>query len=40
MVGFFPENELPTLSIERNTKSQIELAFKSQKSPKEPVYLD
>ncbi|MED3550244.1 NUDIX hydrolase [Cytobacillus praedii] len=39
-VGFFSENELPTLSIERNTKSQIEMIFRSLKNPEDPVYLD
>ena len=39
-VGFFSEKELPTLSIERNTKSQIEMIFMSLKNPEDPVYLD
>jgi ADP-ribose pyrophosphatase YjhB (NUDIX family) len=39
-VEFFSENELPTLSIERNTKSQIEMVFRSLKNPENPVYLD
>jgi ADP-ribose pyrophosphatase YjhB (NUDIX family) len=39
-VGFFAENELPPLSTARNTKSQIELAFKYLKNPHEIVYFD
>lgn len=39
-VEFFAENELPTLSIARNTASQIELAFKHLYNPEEPVYFD
>lgn len=39
-VGFFSENELPTLSIERNTKSQIEMLFRNLENPNETVYLD
>ncbi|WP_059174045.1 NUDIX hydrolase [Bacillus sp. FJAT-27445] len=39
-VGFFSENGLPPLSIERNTKSQIQLAFKHLHNPKEPVWFD
>jgi len=39
-VEFFAENELPTLSIARNTKSQIEMAFKHLSNPQEPVYFD
>lgn len=39
-VGFFAENELPTLSIGRNTESQIHLAFKQLTNPQLPVYFD
>ncbi|MDP4162821.1 MAG: NUDIX hydrolase [Bacillota bacterium] len=39
-VKFFTENELPPLSIARNTKSQIVLAFKYLKNPEEKVYFD
>ncbi|MFJ7940282.1 NUDIX hydrolase [Peribacillus sp. NPDC096622] len=39
-VEFFAENELPTLSIARNTKTQIEMAFRNLKNPQEPVYFD
>ncbi|WP_163103440.1 NUDIX hydrolase [Peribacillus alkalitolerans] len=39
-VDFFAQNELPPLSIERNTKSQIEMAFKHLHNPQEPVYFD
>ncbi|MED4015121.1 NUDIX hydrolase [Sutcliffiella cohnii] len=39
-VGFFDENELPKLSVARNTKSQIQLAFKHLHNPQEPVYFD
>ncbi|MBT2606381.1 NUDIX hydrolase [Bacillus sp. ISL-53] len=39
-VEFFAENELPLLSIARNTESQIELAFKHLHNPQEPVYFD
>lgn len=39
-VEFFDENELPVLSIARNTKTQIDMAFKSLNNPKEPVYFD
>ncbi|PGY04906.1 NUDIX hydrolase [Bacillus sp. AFS031507] len=39
-VEFFAENELPSLSIARNTESQIKLAFKHLRNPQEPVYLD
>ena len=37
---FFAENELPSLSVARNTDSQIELAFKYLHNPQEPVYFD
>ncbi|WP_368657119.1 NUDIX hydrolase [Metabacillus halosaccharovorans] len=39
-VEFFAENELPSLSIARNTETQIKLAFKHLHNPQEPVYLD
>ncbi len=39
-VEFFAENELPALSIARNTKTQIEMAFKNLNNPEEPVYFD
>lgn len=39
-VGFFAENELPPLSIARNTKSQMKMAFKHLHNPQEPVYFD
>lgn len=39
-VGFYSENELPSLSIERNTESQIQVAFKHLHNPLEPVYFD
>ncbi|WP_285767435.1 NUDIX hydrolase [Peribacillus sp. SI8-4] len=39
-VGFFAETELPSLSIARNTESQIQLAFKHLHNPQEPVYFD
>lgn len=39
-VAFFAENELPRLSIPRNTESQIYLAFKHLHHPEEPAYLD
>lgn len=39
-VEFFVENELPALSIARNTESQIHIAFKHLHNPQEPVYFD
>lgn len=39
-VGFFPENELPSLSVERNTKSQIEMCFRHFHNPKRTAYFD
>jgi ADP-ribose pyrophosphatase YjhB (NUDIX family) len=39
-VDFFAENELPPLSVARNTESQIQLAFKHLHNPRQPVYLD
>ncbi|MEK8198428.1 NUDIX hydrolase [Lysinibacillus sp. FSL M8-0134] len=39
-VEFFAENELPQLSMARNTESQIQLAFKHLYNQQEPVYFD
>jgi ADP-ribose pyrophosphatase YjhB (NUDIX family) len=39
-VKFFAENELPPLSTARNTKTQIEMAFKYLKNPHETIYFD
>lgn len=39
-VGFFDENELPPLSIERNTESQIKMAFSHLRNPLEHVICD
>lgn len=39
-VGFFAKDDLPPLSIPRNTESQILLAFKHMGNPMEPVYFD
>ncbi|QCJ44554.1 NUDIX domain-containing protein [Bacillus sp. S3] len=39
-VQFFAENVLPSLSIARNTESQIKLAFKHLHNPQEPVFFD
>lgn len=39
-VEFFAENELPPLSIDRNTESQIHLVFKHLHNPQEPVAFD
>jgi len=39
-VEFFSEKEIPPLSIARNTKTQIEMAFKNLTNTKEFVYLD
>ncbi|MFJ7755901.1 NUDIX hydrolase [Peribacillus muralis] len=39
-VEFFAENELPSLSIARNTESQMELAFRHLHNPQEPVFFD
>ncbi|MFD2443040.1 NUDIX hydrolase [Bacillus sp. CGMCC 1.16607] len=39
-VEFFAENELPLLSIKRNTESQIKLAFQHLYNHQEPVYFD
>lgn len=39
-VQFFSEDELPSLSVARNTESQIRWAFKHLKNPAEPVFFD
>ncbi|WP_085994191.1 NUDIX hydrolase [Oceanobacillus senegalensis] len=39
-VEFFAEDELPPLSIARNTESQVKLAFKHLHNPQEPAYFD
>lgn len=39
-VDFFTENELPPLSIARNTEWQIQMAFKHLHHPQLPVYFD
>lgn len=39
-VEFFAEKELPSLSIARNTESQIQLAFRHLHNPEEPVSFD
>ena len=39
-VDFFAENELPSLSVARNTESQIQLAFKHLHNPQEMVLFD
>ena len=39
-VEFFSEHELPPLSTARNTKNQIEMAFKKLNNNLEPVHLD
>jgi len=39
-VGFFAQDELPPLSIARNTRSQIEFAFDCLRNPGQPVYFD
>ncbi|QCJ41249.1 NUDIX domain-containing protein [Bacillus sp. S3] len=39
-VEFFAANELPSLSIARNTESQIKLVFKHLYNPQEPVFFD
>lgn len=39
-VQFFGLNELPELSVERNTISQIELMFKFLKNPEKEVFFD
>lgn len=37
-LGFFGINELPDLSVGRNTKSQVELMFSLQKNPKPTLF--
>jgi ADP-ribose pyrophosphatase YjhB (NUDIX family) len=39
-VDFFAKNELPKLSEDRNTRSQIEMLFRQVNNPQEPVYFD
>ncbi|MGG1573884.1 NUDIX hydrolase [Fictibacillus sp. NRS-1165] len=39
-VDFFSQEELPALSIDRNTRSQIEMAFRQLHHPHEPAYFD
>lgn len=39
-VGFFAENNLPDLSTNRNTASQIKLAFKHMRNPNLPAFFD
>ncbi|MCA4158340.1 NUDIX hydrolase [Priestia megaterium] len=39
-VEFFAENNLPPLSIARNTQTQIEMIFKHLYNPKESIYFD
>ncbi|HLS34849.1 MAG TPA: NUDIX hydrolase [Bacillota bacterium] len=39
-VGFFDQDNLPNLSVNRNTKSQIQLAFKHLYEPDTPAYVD
>ncbi|HLQ98572.1 MAG TPA: NUDIX hydrolase [Candidatus Dormibacteraeota bacterium] len=39
-VEFFAEDNLPPLSIGRNTESQIKLAFEYLRHPEKPVYFD
>lgn len=39
-VDFFAENDLPPLSVARNTNSQIEVSFKHLHNSAEEVYLD
>lgn len=39
-VGFFGENELPELSVERNTESQVRMMFEYARHPEWPAYLD
>ena len=39
-VGFFGEDELPPLSLERNTEAQIRTMFEYNRDPKLPVKLD
>jgi ADP-ribose pyrophosphatase YjhB (NUDIX family) len=39
-VGFFAEDKMPPLSVERNTESQIHMVFRHLHNPGEPVYFD
>lgn len=39
-VGFFAENELPPLSIERNTEQQVKRMFDYLRNPELPVFCD
>jgi hypothetical protein len=39
-VQFFAENELPPLSLERNTETQIQLMFEYLRDPNKKVILD
>jgi len=39
-VDFFAKNELPKLSEDRNTRTQIEMLFRQVNNPQEPVYFD
>jgi ADP-ribose pyrophosphatase YjhB (NUDIX family) len=39
-VGFFADNNLPPLSIDRITESQIQMAFKHLHNPLEPIFFD
>ncbi|SCW73948.1 ADP-ribose pyrophosphatase YjhB, NUDIX family [Paenibacillus tianmuensis] len=39
-VGFFGEDELPVLSVERNTEAQLRTMFEFQRDPDKPVILD
>lgn len=39
-VGFFAEDELPPLSVERNTESQIKQMFDCVKEANVPTYFD
>lgn len=39
-VAFFGEDELPELSVERNTESQIRMLFDYYRDPDKPVHID
>jgi hypothetical protein len=39
-VSFFAEDELPELSVERNTKEQIQMMFEYLRNPEKVVILD
>jgi ADP-ribose pyrophosphatase YjhB (NUDIX family) len=39
-IDFFAENNLPPLSMDRNTESQIKVAFRHLHNPNEPIYFD